>query len=128
MLCVTVCLYVDMYVCIVCVCVCTARLLWHASVAVCLVTRLSCVVVLAGLMGSYPQEPSGFGPARAFPADPPSGSTAHISFTPNVTYSLAPGMTPIQGTAMLCPPPPPPPICGVDSCQSVYPDPFHMTV
>ena len=61
--------------------------------------------MLSGVMGSYPQEMSGFGPARTLPADAQGPNSAHISFTPNVTYSLMPGMTPVQGILLSSPAP-----------------------
>lgn len=49
-------------------------------------------------MGNYAQEASSYGPSRAYGTElPASSASAHISFAPNVTYSITPGMTPIQG-------------------------------
>ena len=47
-----------------------------------------------GIMGNYPGEASSFGPARGVAAAETAAVSsvgAHISFSPSVTYSLAPG-------------------------------------
>ena len=68
----------------------------------------TCRFTLAEILGSYPQEASSFGPARGCNVDsslPLRNNSAHISFTPTVTYSLTPGMTAVPGQTSLrvCP-------------------------
>ncbi|KAK2138315.1 hypothetical protein NP493_8049g00000 [Ridgeia piscesae] len=60
----------------------------------------TCRFTIAEFLGSYPREASSFGPARGCNVDsglPLHNNSAHISFTPTVTYSLTPGMTAVPG-------------------------------
>ena len=57
----------------------------------------------AGLIPGYGPDASGFGSARALAAAveashmAQNSSSANLSFSPNVTYTLAPGMAPMAG-------------------------------
>ena len=64
----------------------------------------TCRFTIAEFLGSYPREASSFGPARGCNVDsglPLHNNSAHISFTPTVTYSLTPGMTAVPGQTAL---------------------------
>ncbi|KAK2181235.1 hypothetical protein NP493_405g03022 [Ridgeia piscesae] len=63
-------------------------------------TGMSSITHQFEFLGSYPREASSFGPARGCNVDsglPLHNNSAHISFTPTVTYSLTPGMTAVPG-------------------------------